>query len=129
MSGSSVSSCAFTVERCHVAIIRAASAVGVACLATVTQAETELWFRRAEKIALARGIQRDGFACAELRTVYFVETRPDGNHMRAVCGTSDGSAAPSTFRRRFAAAAPSGRRGGTAATAPARPSGSPKDTG
>jgi hypothetical protein len=80
------------------AIIRAASAVGITCLATVTQAETELWFRRAEKIALARGIQRDGFACAELRTVYFVEMRPDGNHLRAVCGTSDGSAAPSTFR-------------------------------
>jgi hypothetical protein len=80
------------------ATIRGACAVAFTCLATMTQAESELWFRKAEKVALARGIRRDGFACPEITTVYFVAAKPDGNHMRAVCGSPDGSAVPSSFR-------------------------------
>lgn len=49
-------------------------------------------------IALARGIQRDGFACPELKAVYFVGAKSDGNHMRAVCGAGDEPEAASSFR-------------------------------
>ena len=80
------------------AIIRKASAAALICLATTAQAnEGELWFRKAEKVALARGIQKDGFSCPEIKAVYFVAAKADGNHMRAVCETVDVSAA-SSFR-------------------------------
>src|SRR3954470_13538350 len=80
------------------ATIRAASAAAFTCLATMTQDESDLWFRKAGKVALARGIRRDGFACPEITTVYFIGAKPDGNHMRAVCGSPDGSAVSSSFR-------------------------------
>jgi hypothetical protein len=74
-------------------------AAALACSAMAAQAgETELWFRKPEKIALARGIRQDGYSCSEIRAVYLVEAKADGNHMRAVCGTAEPSAAPSSFR-------------------------------
>ena len=70
----------------------------LACSASAQAAGDELWFRKAEKVALARGIQQDGFSCPEVKAVYFVEAKPDGNHMRAVCGTADEAATSSSFR-------------------------------
>ena len=71
----------------------------LACSAAAAQAaDNELWFRKAEKVALARGIQLGGYPCSEIRAVYFVEAASDGNHMRAVCGTADGPSASSSFR-------------------------------
>jgi len=77
---------------------KAVLAAALACSVTAVQAgETELWFRKAEKVALARGIRQDGYSCPEIRAVYFVEAKADANHMRAVCGTADGPAASSSF--------------------------------
>ncbi len=82
-----------------IALVKKASLAALVCLATAAQAtEGELWFRKAEKVALARGIQKDGFPCPEIEAVYFVEAKTDGNHMRAVCETVDGPAASSSFR-------------------------------
>ena len=80
-------------------MVRTALAAALACFATAAQStEGELWFRKAEKIALARGIQKDGFPCPEIKTVYFIEAKSDGNHMRAVCGAAEDSSASSSFR-------------------------------
>ena len=82
-----------------IAMVRKASAAVLICLATATQAtEGELWFRKGEKIALARGIQKDGFPCPEIKAVYFVAAKSDGNHMRAICGMANDPAASSSFR-------------------------------
>ena len=82
-----------------ISTVRTAITAALVCLAaTAHAAEGELWFRKAEKVALARGIQRDGFPCAEIKAVYFVGARAEGNHLRAVCGTAEDSAAPSSFR-------------------------------
>jgi hypothetical protein len=76
-----------------IALVKKAFVAALVCLATAAQAtEGELWFRKAEKVALARGIQKDGFTCSEIKAVYFVAAKADGNHMRAICG-SDGDSA------------------------------------
>ena len=79
--------------------VRKASAAALVCLATAAQAaEGELWFRKPEKVALARGIQKDGFPCPEIKAVYFIGAKSDGNHMRAVCGTANEAVPSSSFR-------------------------------
>lgn len=50
--------------------------------------ERELWFRNAEKRALAQQIKGLGFNCPVLQKAYFVGQQADGNHIRAVCGGS-----------------------------------------
>jgi len=76
--------------------VRKASAAALVCLATAAQAaEGELWFRKPEKVALARGIQKDG---TEIKAVYFIGAKSDGNHMRAVCGTANEAVPSSSFR-------------------------------
>ena len=76
------------------------ASVALVLLATAAHAADgqELWFRKAEKVALARGIQDNGFACVEIKAVYFLGGRSDGNDMRAVCGTEGDSEASSNFR-------------------------------
>ena len=82
-----------------IAMVKKASVAALVCVATAAQAtEGELWFRKAEKVALARGIQDNGFACVEIKAVYFLGGRSDGNDMRAVCGTEGESEASSNFR-------------------------------
>ena len=82
-----------------IALVKKASLAALVCLATAAQAtEGELWFRKAEKVALARGIQKNGFTCSEIKAVYFVAAEADGNHMRAICGLDADSAASSSFR-------------------------------
>ena len=89
----------FTTVRTAAAVVLVGFALSAFNPATAAQAaESELWFRKAEKVALARGIQQDGFACSELTAVYFVEARSDGNHMRAVCRTGKGLDDSTSFR-------------------------------
>src|SRR5215213_1813396 len=86
-SRSPSSATAFAIGRPMITTVRKASAAALVCLATAAQAaEGELWFRKPEKVALARGIQKDGFPCPEIKAVYFIGAKSDGNHMRAVCG-------------------------------------------
>ncbi len=59
--------------------------------ATAQAADEELWFRKNERVQLARRIQDGGFACPEVKAVYFLGARPDGNHMRAECGPRGGA--------------------------------------
>jgi hypothetical protein len=68
-------------------------------LATASHAEErELWFRAAEKRALAQQIKGLGFSCPALHKAFFVGQQADGNHIRAVCGsTSQASSGAATF--------------------------------
>src|SRR3954452_22088347 len=93
------SATAFAIGRPMITTVRKASAAALVCRATAAQAaEGELWFRKPEKVALARGIQKDGFPCPEIKAVYFIGAKSDGNHMRAVCGTADEAVPSSSFR-------------------------------
>src|SRR3954462_7438393 len=90
------SATAFAIGRPMITTVRKASAAALVCLATAAQAaEGELWFRKPEKVALARGIQKDG---TEIKAVYFIGAKSDGNHMRAVCGTANEAVPSSSFR-------------------------------
>lgn len=48
--------------------------------------ENELWFRNAERRDLARALRARGYQCQDVQAGFQVGRRPDGNHIRLVCG-------------------------------------------
>jgi hypothetical protein len=74
------------------ATIRTVLGAVLVLLAAAAQAgEGELWFRKGERKTLARDIRDQGLACPEIKAVYLLGAKADGNHMRAVCGSKDGA--------------------------------------